>query len=425
MENCLPQEPLRSLAARLIVENDSSQREARGFPMAVKSGDGRLWFSMPGHVVSIDPRKIEANSPPQPVYIEKVLVNDIELSLSGETRQPLRLPARLTSLEIRFAALNLAEPEKVRFQHKLDGFDSGWAEGGAERRVRYGRLPYGNYLFHVRARNENGLWSESESQLAVVYPIPAWRSTGATVAYGLAVVGCVVLVVWAASHRRLRLKLEGLARQQAMDKERMRIAQDMHDEIGSKLSKIAYLSDIMNLRSNGSEAENLRSIAGTSRDLLQSLDEIVWAVNPRNDSLERLAAYLGHYATEYLQDTPVELDMDLPAGLPDHALSAETRHNLFLAFEEALANALKHSGATKINVSMKLAGSRFSITVQDNGKGFAAGATTVRNGGGNGLGNMRQRLRDVEGDCQVESSLQKGTTVHLTLELLDEKPKQS
>jgi signal transduction histidine kinase len=419
VENCLPGVTATTHpVARLILESETAGREPRGFPMAVKSGDGRLWFVMPGHVVALDPRKIELNSSAEPVYIERVLVNDVPLSISS-TAEPLRLPARLASLEIQFAALNLAEPEKVRFQHKLDSFDSGWIEGGAERRVRYGRLPYGNYTFHVRGLNADGSSVESQAQLGFIYPIPAWRAPGALILYALAAIGCVVLVVRAASHRRLRVKLEGLARQQAMEKERMRIAQDMHDEVGSKLTKIAYLSDILALRVNGPEVENLRSIASTSRDLLQSLDEIVWAVNPRNDSLERLAAYFSQYAAEYWQNTPVELEMDLPGGLPDHPLSAETRHSLFLAFEEALANALKHSGATKVHVAMKMAGSRFSISVHDNGKGFELEIPAARSVEGNGLANMRQRLADIGGLCQIESAPEKGTTISLSLKLSD------
>lgn len=423
LENCRPDaEPTGPVTARLIVESEPANYETQGFPAAAKSGDGRLWFAMPGHVVSIDPGKIDIGSTPLPVYMEKVLANDVPLAISRDA-QPLRLPPRLASLEIRFAALNLSEPEKVQYQHKLDGFDSDWAEGGAERRVRYGRLPYGNYTFHVRARNENGLWSESPAELSFIYPAPAWRSTAALALYGVAAFGGAVLLAWALSHRRLRVKLERLGRQQAMEKERMRIAQDMHDEVGSKLTKIAYLSDIMALRVKGPEVESLQSIASTSRDLLQSLDEIVWAVNPHNDSLEHLAAYLGHFAAEYFQDTPVELEVDLPGGLPDHPLSAETRHNLFLAFEEALANALKHSGATKIHVSMSLAGARFSIRVRDNGKGCQAGAAPARNGGGNGVANMRQRLQAIGGDFRIESGPQDGTIICLSLELSAGRPK--
>jgi signal transduction histidine kinase len=130
-----------------------------------------------------------------------------------------------------------------------------------------------------------------------------------------------------------------------MERERSRIARDMHDELGSKLTRINFLCErARNALAEVSPAANkLDSIASTSRDLLHSLDEIVWAVDPRNDSLEHLVAYLGQYTAEYLQNTALPYDLKMPGTVPEQALSAEVRHNLFLAFEEALGNALKHS----------------------------------------------------------------------------------
>ena len=173
-------------------------------------------------------------------------------------------------------------------------------------------------------------------------------------------------------------------------------------------------------------ASKLGSIAHTSRDLLQSLDEIVWAVNPHNDTLENLAAYLGHYATEYLQNTAVECELHIPRGLPEYPLSAETRHNLFLAFEESLNNALKHGKASRVSVSMQVVPGRFAIKIKDNGRGFVfdpvafqivlnGDATTQRRG--NGLANMRQRLADVGGKCEIESQPGQSTEVRLIVPL--------
>jgi signal transduction histidine kinase/ligand-binding sensor domain-containing protein len=408
-------------AARLVLENKSLEREseALGFPCAARSADGRFWFALPGEIVGLDPREVDVRVSELPVYLEKVLANGVPLEMPEDSR-PVRLPSGLASLEIRFTALNLAEPEKVRFQHKLDGFDAEWIDGGAERRARYGRLPHGNYVFHLRACNADGAWSKSQPQLALIYPMPAWRSPWALALYSLAGVGLVALAVRAVSHRRLRLKLVLLAHQQAMEKERTRIAQDMHDEIGSKLTKISYLSELA-LRGNGAESRNVESIATTSRELLQAMDEIVWAVNPRNDSLEHLAAYLGHYATEYLQNTALELELEIPDDLPVCPLSAEIRHNLFLAFEESLGNALKHSGAARLQVVMRATNWRFTITVRDCGCGFDVSNLEVAGGlrghGGNGLTNMRQRLANIGGECRIESASGQGTTILLAINL--------
>jgi signal transduction histidine kinase len=158
---------------------------------------------------------------------------------------------------------------------------------------------------------------------------------------------------------------------------------------------------------------------------LQTLDEIVWAVNPHNDTLEHLAAYLGQYATEYLQNTAVECELHMPRGLPHHPLAAEARHNLFLAFEESLNNALKHGHASRVHVDMGIRSSQFEITIEDNGCGFDQELTkslSNQNGGprgrsGNGLQNMRQRLDILGGHCTIRSSPGHGTTVVLSVPL--------
>jgi signal transduction histidine kinase len=209
-----------------------------------------------------------------------------------------------------------------------------------------------------------------------------------------------------------------------MERERMRIARDMHDEIGSRLTRISYFSELL-LQEETPSKESLHSIADTIRDLLQTLDEIVWAVNPQNDTLENLAAYLGYYVTEYLHNTSMECKLNIPPNLPVIPLTAETRHNVFLAFEEALSNALRHSGATRVSVDMSQSDGEFQIRVQDDGCGFDQsgetpgadknGALSARNQRGNGLVNMAQRLESVGGEANIESSRGKGTLVTFRL----------
>jgi signal transduction histidine kinase len=341
--------------------------------------------------------------------------------------KPVRLPSDLRSLDLQFTALNFSEPEKIHFRHRLDGSDPDWVESGPDRSVHYGRLLYGNYTFRVQAGSA-GVWDKNEAAFSFVIPTPWWRTAWALTIYVLAAVILVAGTARLVSNRRLRRRLAVLAQQQAMERERMRIAQDMHDEIGSKLTKISFMSERAKGELQGQEpvARKLNSIANTSRDLLQSLDEIVWAVNPHNDTLEHLAAYLGHYATEYLQNTAVECELHIPQGLPHHPLSAEARHNLFLAFEEALNNALKHGRAARIRVAMRAAPGQFEINVEDNGCGFDVEAITSAKREpaaqlgkriGNGMKNLQLRLADVGGKCRIRSQPGQGTTVTLTVPL--------
>jgi ligand-binding sensor domain-containing protein/signal transduction histidine kinase len=431
------------LRTKLLLETEAiaSTSSGHGWPRMVKSSEGKVWFATANGVVVCDPDGLETQSRRPPVYIEEVMVNGRPLgpdpgdkaeksgiSSDNSPKAALKFPTNLRSLEVQYTAISFADPEKVRFKHKLEGFDSDWIEGG-DRRVRYGKLPYGNYEFRVKACNADGVWNETGAGLAFIVPPPAWLSWEAITLYVLGAVALVAGIVRWVSYRRLRRRLAISHEQQAMEKERVRIAQDMHDEIGSKLTKISFLSERARGEINGNAtlAAKVESIAHTSRDLLQSLDELVWAVNPRNDTLEHLAAYLGQYAAEYLQNTAVECELHIPRDLPHHPLSAELRHNVFLSFEETLNNALKHAKPSRISITMAMEASQFSITIKDDGLGFDMEATALASGngiengkiiGGNGLLNLKSRLSSVGGLCSIQSKPGKGTTVVLSIPLV-------
>ena len=421
-----------TLHARQVYESEPGLGKGlgRGWPGAVRLPDGHLWFAMPGGQVTVDPAGWETPPRPLPVHLEGIRVNGGPLvpvpRSAPSPSAAARLPTRLRSLEFQFTALDLSAPERLRLQHRLEGFDPDWVESDRERRARYGPLPRGEYRFRVRATRGDGAWAEAEDAFAFVLPTPAWQSSWALTAFGLALAGLVAGVARVVSHRRLRRKLARLAQQQATEKERVRIARDMHDEIGSKLTKISFLSE---LAMRGGAPENLQAIANTSRDLLQTLDELVWAVNPHNDTLEQLAAYLGQYAAEYLQNTTLELELTIAEDLPAHPLSAEIRHGLFLAFEEALGNALKHARASKIQVRMAMEAAEFTIEIRDNGRGFDPGPAEPANDSkapsarqGNGLVNMRQRLAAANGGCQIESRPGAGALIRFRLPLSATEP---
>ena len=405
-----------------------------GWPRAARTADGRLWFAAGAQVATFTSRELTPHSPPLRIYVEEIRVDGLALpglfpgdDAAGHVGLP-RLPSNLRSLDIHFTAPSFVDAEKIRFQHKLEGLDADWVDDGAVRWARYGHLAAGPYRFRVKARDPLGLWSDGGAGFGFFIAAPVWKTWWALSLYGIASAGAVAGLVRWVSYRRFRRRYARLAQQEAMQRERMRIAQDMHDEIGSKLTKISFMSERAKGELQGQElvAAKLDSISHTSRDLLQSLDEIVWAVNPHNDTLEHLAAYLGQYATEYLQNTAVECELHIQRGLPDFPLSAEVRHNVFLAFEEALNNALKHAHASRVRVDMVTAHSQFEITVVDNGRGFdcapgargAAPSTAGRKRGGNGLWNLRQRLAEVGGQCSISSRPGQGTRVALSVPLI-------
>jgi len=429
------------LVCKLVSEAGTSLDSATVFggARALVSPDGRLWFATSEGLLTVDTRRREIEASPLPVYIESVAFNRQEpvsglrgvvWSSAASNDAPAVVQGDLRSLDVYFTALSFSAPEKIRFRHKLDGYgsDPGWVEDGPARFVHYGGLPYGRYRFRVAARSADGEWQEAAAPFAFIAPTPLYFQAWAIFLYAVLAVALVAAVVREVSHRRLRFALAKLEQQQSLERERMRIARDMHDELGSKLTKLSFLSEHaqMDAKAGGPLAGKLEAIAGTSRELLQTMEEIVWVVNPRNDTLENLAAYLSHYASEYFQNTTVDCDIRLPRTIPDHPLSSEARHNLFLAFEEALNNVLKHAAAANVKIEMTVGQPGFEINVADNGRGFgeppgpgSPPAPRDARGGrnGNGLKNMRQRLADIGGECLIRSQPGSGTTVSMRIHL--------
>jgi signal transduction histidine kinase len=209
---------------------------------------------------------------------------------------------------------------------------------------------------------------------------------------------------------RLREQTE---RQHALDQERARIAKDLHDDLGANLTQIVFLCQRVEVTRNedGKEVSHwFNLIPETARRTIQSLDEIVWAINPRHDSLESLANYLSQFAQEHLTLAQVRCVLDVPMVLPTLALTAEVRHNLLLTVREALQNVVNHSAATEVQLTLKLVDEGISIKITDDGKGFEVAKASSD---GNGLHNMRRRLEEIGGKFEINSQPGKGTTVSL------------
>ena len=229
--------------------------------------------------------------------------------------------------------------------------------------------------------------------------------------------------------------LAWLEQQHAVEKERTRIAQDMHDEIGAKLTKISFLSglakrDIVDPKKVAMEIDR---ISQTTREVLRGLNEIVWAVSPKNDTLDNLATYICQHAGEFFQDTGIHCHLEMPPSFPAYPLSTEVRHNLFLAVKEALTNILKHAQATEARIHMCIDSTTCEITVSDNGRGFEStghalersaphpGRGNFRNG--NGLANIRQRVGEVGGEFRLESEPGHGAKLVFTIHMQSNGPR--
>lgn len=440
-----------------------SQTCSGGFqPGACKGADGRLWFPTAKGLAIIDPANVSTNSIPPPVVIEELMVNGenvapaalasaVQVSELESPPRPdssigqnasfepesgshgrdgakpnshhvLRFPPGRQHFAFYYTALSFLAPDKVRFKHKLEGFENEWSAPGTERVVPYGYLPPGNYTFRVIACNNDEVWNERGASLSFTTLPYFWQTWWfETLALVLGAAGVGLTAIWI-MRQRVRRKLEQLERQRALERERARIARDIHDDLGASLTRISMLSQSVRaeVENQPAAAEDLDQIYGTARELTRAMDEIVWAVNPKHDTLDSLVTYLGRFAQNFLSAAGIRCRLDVPVHLPSLALTAEVRHNVFLAFKEALHNTVKHAQATEVRISLQLLSQGFALVVADNGRGFEWQAMKSRtNGpgdhlrlaGGNGLANMQKRLEEIEGCCEWETAPGEGTRV--------------
>ena len=406
------------------------QPNAANFPNVCKAKNGRLWFALRSGLLTVQPENIRANPAPPPVTVERVTVDDKTTALYDGT-SPLRTEAgsgwtdlrqaKLSlpvapghrKLEFEFAALSYASPENVQFRYRLDNFDEDWIEAGNQTSAKYPHLPAGDYQFHVLACNNAGVWNETGATLTLAVLPYFWQTWWFRGLVLVVFTAGVVAVVRYVSFRRLRARMQQLEQQAALEKERTRIARDMHDEVGAKLTRLSLLSEMAGCNpamSSSAQAE-VKEISDTARETIRSFEEVVWAVNPRNDTLADLVHYLCRYAEDYFEGSPVQCAFELPPEIPTVVLPTEIRQQVFLAAKEALNNVLKHAKAGRVRVQLALAGDAFKIVIEDDGCGFDTDAPPKRTGGGNGLENMRERLRGIGGRLDCHSQPGQGTRI--------------
>jgi len=403
--------------------------EADGLPSsecslgtAWRARDGRLWFPTIAGLASVNPAQIQPNLVAPPVAIEAVLI-DGEAQGSGALRpkwtEAVVVPASREQLEIRYTSLNLASADRARFRYRLEGHESAWAEPGGGRIARYSKLPPGNYRFRVTACNEDGVWNETGAALAIIVQPPFWRTWWFLALVSVCALGAVVGVVHFISTQKLQRQLAQLRQQEAIEKERARIARDIHDQVGANLTQVSLLGELVESdKDSPADVEShAKQITQAARETTRALDEIVWTVNPSNDTLEGLVNYICKNAQDFLTVAGLRYRLDVPAQLPATPIPPELRHNVFLAARESVTNIVRHAQASAAWIRLRLEPTRFTLEIEDNGRGPGDAAAKSHR---SGLRNMCKRMEDVGGEFSIGPGPEGGTLVRLTAPL----PKQ-
>jgi ligand-binding sensor domain-containing protein/two-component sensor histidine kinase len=381
---------------------------------ALTDRDGTLWFTFQAGLVRLVPE------PDLPQLSAPVLITGIRIagdrqpiSALGEAEvAPVELGADRNHLQVDFVALGFSPGEGLRYQHKLEGTGQDWSPLSDQRTVNFASLSPGRYRFMVRAINADGVISETPASFAFTILPPVWQRWWFV---GI-VAGILGLLVYSIFRYRLSRLLE-------LERVRTRIAADLHDDIGAGLSRVAILSEVVKrLIRGGREGDAmpmLTEIADSARELLESMREIVWAIDPRRDSLDNLVSQIRQFASDLLEAQPIRWEFRVPEEMERIRLEPDQRRQLLLIFREALHNIERHSGCGNVFLSLALSNHQLEAKISDDGRGFAIPQieSTPVNRRGNGLENIRRRVTHLGGHLDIASAPGDGTSVVLTIPL--------
>jgi two-component system sensor histidine kinase ChiS len=405
--------------------------EEHGFPTELfhvngtKLKNGQIWLTtIDNGIVGFYPDQVKINTIPP-----KIVLTDIKLfnkSLKVGSDLPLKQGISITK-EITFAhwqnditfecaALHFSCPKKNQYAFWLENYDKDWYYTGTNRIASYTNLHPGEYIFHAKGSNSDNVWNEEGTSIAVIITPPFWATWWFRAIFFLTIAGLLGGAIRYIAVRKLQRRVRALEQQHALERERLRISRDMHDEVGANLTEIAILSELVKRDiEKPKEAEpNVQKISEKARELIDNIGEIIWAINPKNDKLDNLTTYIREFTSEYLEMTPINCRFDFPTEIPSHQISAEVRRNIFLSMKEAIHNAVKHSGATLVELNCRVSDHEVEFSVQDNGRGFIIKSLS---GQGNGLLNMKKRIEEIDGNFQIESQPGNGTKIRLTVPL--------
>jgi signal transduction histidine kinase/ligand-binding sensor domain-containing protein len=370
-------------------------------PNCWRGRDGRLWFTTVKGAVWVDPSALRLNRLPPPVRIEEVWVDGENIAKKTAPSRPaaavppqMRIAAGRHYFEFKFSALSFTSPDKVKFKWRLKGMEEDWVDGGDRHAVSYGFIPPGDYQFQVQACNNDGAWNETGAVVKLTVLPYFWQQWWFKVAGGL-FLAAILLALYSVRVSRLR-ELERL---------RLRIARDLHDEVGANLGSISLLAQLMEQSPSSADAVQMRGIAVQTIDVLR---DIIWFIDPTHDKLSDLVARLQETSRLMLQTMSFKFDQDGDFQSVDLPLAF--RRNVLPLFKESLHNLLKHSHSTTAEILVRRHQQEFQFRIQDHGVGF----DPAQKVSGNGIKNMRRRAAEIGGQIEIESRVGGGTTVTLT-----------
>ncbi|HKJ31567.1 MAG TPA: two-component regulator propeller domain-containing protein [Balneolales bacterium] len=361
-----------------------------------KDTSGNIWFGSVGGLIKVDPSLVKPDPIGPPVYISNVQV----MGKNWNRSKKISVAYNQNFVTIHYVGLCFSTPEMVKYEYRLKGVDQHWVTT-TKRSVRYSALTDGDYVFQVRARNNDGVWSPKVASIDFVIQPPIWESW-----WFIASLVVIILIIIALIYNNLRI-----GRLVDIERMRVRIASDLHDDVGSSLTEIALQTDFLLAdKSSDDFSDSIKQLGEQSRKIVSTMDDIVWSIDARNDTLGDLTDRMQDYANSVLPRKQIMVKYDFRdiENEHQHNLSVDLRQNLYLIFKEAINNIAKHSDASKVDVSLTRTDSHFVMIIRDNGKGIGSKEKLT----GHGLKNMKMRAKRI--DAKLEFLADNGFAVRVT-----------
>jgi signal transduction histidine kinase/streptogramin lyase len=386
---------------------------------------GTLWFATVNGLSKLVPSQSEPPSDPQ-IWLGGLRISGLAQAVSqlGSARIPaLELHYTENNFQIDFFGLDFRAGETLRYQYKLEGSYGDWSAPSEQRSVTFANLSPARYRFLVRAVNSDGVSSSNPAVIEFTILPPIWLRWW-FLAIAVFAGALTIYAFWRYRYQRMKAVFEAQEalrrsheeRFAEMERIRKRIATDLHDDIGSSLTQISILSEVVQQRTNGNNSqlsEPLSMIAGASRELVDAMSDIVWAINPQKDHLNDLTQRMRRFASDVLTARNIAFEFIEPDEDNDIVLGANIRREVFLIFKESINNLVRHSSCTEARIDFQIAEDTLNLIVCDDGRGFDVSNDSE----GHGLSSMRQRASGIGGRLEMISQVGKGTTIKLELSI--------
>jgi len=374
--------------------SDGLQSNEFNAASCLKRKNGQLLFGGMNGFNLFHPDSVKDNLFLPPVVITSFKVFDKSYYYSKNNKNNIELSYKQNFFSFEFAALDYSQPGKNKYAYKMEGFDENWIYSGTRRYASYTNLDPGNFTFKVKGTNSDGKWVENPKEIGIIISPPFWQTLWFRI---IALVSLLAMLYFTYKYRIAKiLEIERL---------RVRIASDLHDDIGSALTRISVHSEIIQNSPQKNIVKNSsKKIGFMSREIITTMSDIVWSIDARNDLIKNLIDRMRDFSTSLLVENDVQLKFEHKGLEINKKLPIHIRQNLFLIFKEAINNIYKHSNASVVIVNLLNDSKSFQMKIVDNGEGYNPSLIKA----GNGIKNMKMRAKrigaqiEMNTDCGVE-----------------------